>query len=209
MNAAIRSEDTASGILLAPTPASWYDVACVRWQELLVDHANCEKKAASTALSFIFTYPEDFELTDRLSRLAREELRHFEQVQKFMRTLRVPFIRMTPSRYAEGLRRVLRSHEPDRLLDLMLCGALIEARSCERFVGLAPRLTAPLGDFYAGLAVSEARHQGLYLKLAEQRARDIDWRGRLHQIAAAEAELITSADPQFRFHSGRPTDCPV
>jgi tRNA-(ms[2]io[6]A)-hydroxylase len=204
MNAVTRSDETAASILLAPTPASWYDVASQHWQELLVDHANCEKKAASTALSFIFTYPEDFELTDRLSRLAREELRHFEQVQKFMRTLRVPFVRMSPSRYAEGLRRVLRSHEPDRLIDLMLCGALIEARSCERFVGLAPRLAAPLGEFYAGLAVSEARHQGLYLRLAEQRAKGIDWRGRLHQIATAEAELITSADPQFRFHSGTP-----
>ena len=202
MSAAIRSHD--SDILLAPTPPSWYDVACERWQELIVDHANCEKKAASTALSFIFTYPEDFALTDRLSRLAREELRHFEQVQKLMLTLRVPFVRLSPSRYADGLRRVLRNHEPDRLVDLMLCGALIEARSCERFLGLAPRLASPLGEFYGGLALSEARHQGLYLKLAEQRAKDIDWRGRLHQIAAAEAELITRADPQFRFHSGMP-----
>ena len=179
-------------------------MACERWRELIVDHANCEKKAASTALSFIFTYPEDFALTDRLSRLAREELRHFEQVQKLMQALNVPFARLSPSRYADGLRRVLRNHEPNRLIDLMLCGALIEARSCERFLGLAPRLAAPLGEFYGGLAQSEARHQGLYLKLAEQRAKDIDWRGRLHQIAAAEAELITSPDPQFRFHSGKP-----
>jgi tRNA-(ms[2]io[6]A)-hydroxylase len=86
----------------------------------------------------------------------------------------------------------------------MLCGALIEARSCERFLGLAPRLTAPLGDFYGGLAQSEARHRSLYLKLAEQRANDIDWRTRLRQIGEIEAELITSPDPQFRFHSGSP-----
>ena len=204
MNAAIRTDETASGILLAPTPASWYDVAAERWRELLVDHANCEKKAASTALSFIFAYPEDVDLTDRLSRLAREELRHFEQVQKFMRALKVPFTRMTPSRYADSLRRVLRSNEPYRLVDLMLCGALIEARSCERFVGLAPRLAAPLGDFYAGLAVAEARHRGLYLRLAEQRAKDMDWRARLLELAAVEAELVTSPDPLFRFHSGLP-----
>ena len=204
MNAVTRSSESVAGILLAPTPPAWYDVACERWRELIVDHANCEKKAASTALSFIFTYPEDFALTDRLSRLAREELRHFEQVQKLMQALNVPFARLSPSRYADGLRRVLRNHEPNRLIDLMLCGALIEARSCERFLGLAPRLAAPLGEFYGGLAQSEARHQGLYLKLAEQRAKDIDWRGRLHQIAAAEAELITSPDPQFRFHSGKP-----
>ncbi|MET0498434.1 MAG: tRNA-(ms[2]io[6]A)-hydroxylase [Steroidobacteraceae bacterium] len=204
MNAVVRGSDHVANILLAPTSPSWYDVACERWQELMVDHANCEKKAASTALSFIFAYPEDVALTDRLSRLAREELRHFEQVQKLMQALKVPFVRMSPSRYADGLRRVLRTHEPNRLLDLMLCGALIEARSCERFLGLAPRLAAPLGDFYGALALSEARHQGLYLKLAEQRAKDIDWRERLQQIATVEAELITSADPQFRFHSGKP-----
>lgn len=204
MSAVAQEVFAGTQVLLAPTPERWYDVACERWRELLIDHANCEKKAASTALSFIFTYPEDTVLTDRLSRLAREELRHFEQVQKYMQTLQVPFSRLSPSRYADGLRRVLRAHEPNRLIDLMLCGALIEARSCERFLGLAPRLQAPLGDFYAGLAQSEARHQNLYLKLAEQRAKDIDWRARLRQIGEAEAELITSSDPQFRFHSGRP-----
>lgn len=203
MNAVMREESTVP-VLLASTPQRWYEVACERWQELLIDHANCEKKAASTALSFIFTYPEDFALTEKLSRLAREELRHFEQVQKFMQTLRVPFKRLSPSRYADGLRRALRAHEPNRRLDLMLCGALIEARSCERFLGLAPRLAAPLGDFYASLAQSEARHRGLYLKLAEQRANDIDWRARLRQIGEIEAELITAPDPQFRFHSGTP-----
>ncbi len=203
MNAVMREESTVT-VLLASTPQRWYEVACERWQELLIDHANCEKKAASTALSFIFTYPEDFALTEKLSRLAREELRHFEQVQKFMQTLRVPFKRLSPSRYADGLRRALRAHEPNRRLDLMLCGALIEARSCERFLGLAPRLAAPLGDFYASLAQSEARHRGLYLKLAEQRANDIDWRARLRQIGEIEAELITAPDPQFRFHSGTP-----
>jgi tRNA 2-(methylsulfanyl)-N6-isopentenyladenosine37 hydroxylase len=89
-------------------------------------------------------------------------------------------------------------------MDLLLCGALIEARSCERFEGLAPRLFEPLGAFYAGLAASEARHQSLYLRLVEQRAHGADWRRRLQELAAIEAELATSADPQFRFHSGEP-----
>jgi tRNA 2-(methylsulfanyl)-N6-isopentenyladenosine37 hydroxylase len=199
MNAESREQ-----VLRAATPTAWFDVAASRWRELLVDHANCEKKAASTALSLIFTYAEDLTLTDRLSRLAREELRHFEQVQKLMRELEVPFMRMSPSRYADGLRRAVRTREPGRLLDLLLCGALIEARSCERFVGLAPRLQDSLAKFYAGLAESEARHQSLYLKLAEQRAGDLDWRQRLRELGDIEAELITSNDPQFRFHSGRP-----
>ena len=193
-----------AGILLAATPGRWFDVACERWRELLVDHASCEKKAASTALSLIFSYPEDFDLTDRLSRLAREELRHFEQVQRMMRALDVSFMKMTPSRYADGLRRALRTRESGRLLDLLLSAALIEARSCERFERLAPRLHTPLADFYSGLAVSESRHQGLYLRLAEQRAAGSDWRTRLHELAEIEAELATSRDTQFRFHSGEP-----
>ena len=134
--------------LLAPTPASWGDAAIERWRELLVDHANCEKKAASSALALIFAYPEDRELTSALSRLAREELRHFEQVQGMMESLGVPFVRQQPGRYAAGLRAALRTTEPARKLDLMLSGALIEARSCERFALLGPRLPAPLGDFY-------------------------------------------------------------
>ena len=203
-SSAERRGASPSTILLAPTPQRWFDVAAERWRELLVDHANCEKKAASTALSLIFAYPEDMALTDKLSRLAREELRHFEQVQKLMQELHVPFVRMQPSRYAEGLRSAIHRSEPARLLDLLLCGALIEARSCERFEGLAPKLTDPLRGFYSGLAVSEARHQNLYLRLAEQRAGAIDWRTRLQQLAAIEADLVTSPDEQFRFHSGLP-----
>ncbi|MGH8175966.1 MAG: tRNA-(ms[2]io[6]A)-hydroxylase [Steroidobacter sp.] len=193
------------GALLALTPDSWFDLACERWRELLVDHANCEKKAASTALSLIFAYAVDMPLADRLSRLAREELRHFEQVQKLMQQLNVPFMRLAPSRYAEGLRRAVRRDEPRRLIDLLLCGALIEARSCERFEGLAPRLPAPLSGFYAALALAECRHQSLYLRLTEQRAQGDGWRDRLRELALIEAELATSPDPQFRFHSGAPS----
>ena len=202
---AVLAEHIRPSVLLAPTPTRWYEVAVERWRELLVDHANCEKKAASTALSLIFTYSADMQLTDRLSRLAREELRHFEQVQKYMRELDVPFARLSPSRYGEGLRRVIHKHEPRRLVDLLLLGALIEARSCERFIGLSSRLSAPLADFYGGLAHSEARHQGLYLRLVETRAEEMDWRKRLQEIAEVEAELATSPDPQFRFHSGLPS----
>jgi len=191
-------------VLLAPTPQRWFEVASERWRELLVDHANCEKKAASTALSLIFAYPDDLQLTDRLSRLAREELRHFEQVQKMMQELSVPFVRQSPARYAEGLRATTRRSDPGRLIDLLLCGALIEARSHERFVGLAPRLQDPLGDFYNGLAASEARHYGVYLRLAEHRSGQQDWRARLKHLAEVEAELATSPDPQLRFHSGLP-----
>jgi tRNA-(ms[2]io[6]A)-hydroxylase len=194
-------------ILAAATPAAWVDAASQRWRELLIDHANCEKKAASSALALIFAYPEDAELCAALSRLAREELRHFEQVSQIMRRLQVRFERQRPGRYAAGLRAALRSHEPLRKLDLLLAGALIEARSCERFGLLAPRLPAPLGDFYARLQHSEARHFELYLQLARSACAAHaaeSWRARLAALAAVEAELITACDPQLRFHSGAP-----
>jgi hypothetical protein len=97
----------------------------------------------------MFSYPEDFELADRMSRLAREELRHFELVQQQLTALQVPFRRLSPSRYAEGLRKALRRTEHERRMDLLLLGALIEARSHERFIGLIPLLGEPLGPFYA------------------------------------------------------------
>jgi tRNA 2-(methylsulfanyl)-N6-isopentenyladenosine37 hydroxylase len=194
--------------LLAPTPERWFDVACERWRDLLTEHANCEKKAASTALSLIFTYSDDRPLAESMSRLAREELRHFEQVQRLMIQLRVPFQRMSPARYAEGLRKAVRREEPGRLIDLLVCGALIEARSCERFMRLAPRLQSPLKEFYETLCVSEARHHQLYLRLAEERSipnQGTEWRSALLRCAEIEAELVTSPDSQFRFHSGLPT----
>ena len=199
--------NTVETILLSPTPAAWVDHAVGHWQELLVDHANCEKKAASTALALMFAYPEDRKLAAALSRLAREELRHFEQVQRMMETLEVPYIRQKPGRYGAGLRATMRTSEPGRKLDLMLIGALIEARSAERFRLLAPRLQAPLADFYATLERSEARHFELYLNLAheldESQGR-AECERRLASIAAREAELATSPDEAFRFHSGSP-----
>jgi tRNA-(ms[2]io[6]A)-hydroxylase len=193
-------------ILLAPTPPGWVAAACERWQDLLVDHLACEKKAASTAVALLFAYPEDAPLTLALSRLAREELRHFEQVQALMLALKVPFARAPPGRYAAGLRAVSRTAEPDRKLDLLLTGALIEARSAERFALLTPHLAPPLDRFYAQLQRSEARHFELYLRLAIRAAQDTgrDWRARLAVLAGREAELATAPDGHFRFHSGPP-----
>ena len=193
--------------LLVPTPERWLEAASARWQELLLDHAYCEKKAASTALALIFAYPEFEQQNLALARVAREELRHFEQVTRMMGHLGVPFQRLQPGRYAAALRAVLATHEPRRRLDLLLTSALIEARSCERFARLASRLPAPLGDFYADLERAEARHTGLYLELATAAAKDakgMDWQARFAELAAIEAGLITSDDVQLRFHSGVP-----
>lgn len=193
-------------ILAVATPAEWFDRAPAQRDTLLVDHANCEKKAASTALGLMFTYADDDRLGLALSRLAREELRHYEQVVRLLRELRVKYARLSPSRYAGGLRKAVRPREPARKLDLLLCGALIEARSCERFAGLVPRLEPRVAEFYRGLEASEARHHRLYVDLAEQDSAGtgLDWRARLAELAAVEAELVTQPDPDFRFHSGRP-----
>src|SRR5690606_1939814 len=133
------------------------------------DHANCEKKAASTALSLMFAYPDDRKLAATLSRLAREALRHSEQVQRMMETLGVPVLRHKPARYASSLRAAIRSKDPGRKLDVLLVGARIEARSAERFRLLVPRLPEPLAELYATLERSEARHFELYLTLARER----------------------------------------
>jgi tRNA-(ms[2]io[6]A)-hydroxylase len=194
-------------ILAAPTNAAWVDSACEHWRALLVDHANSEKKAASSALAMIFAYPEDTALTGALSRLAREELRHFEQVSQMMRRLQVDYVRQRPGRYATGLRAALRQHEPVRKLDLMCSHALIEARSCERFQLLAARLPAPLAGFYDSLQHSEARHFELYVRLAQNAADAVDPAQaplRLAELAQVEAKLATRPDEQLRFHSGPP-----
>lgn len=196
-------------MLAAPTPATWVEAALRDWRTLLVDHANCEKKAASTALALLFAYPEDRALALALARLAREELRHFEQVQKLMQRLGVETTRLAPGRYAGGLRALLATEEPRRKLDLLLCGALIEARSCERFERLSPHLPEPLASFYADLARSERRHGDLYLDLARAAAAaaniaNAELDARLAALAVAEARLATDPDPVFRFHSGAP-----
>ena len=199
---------TIDEILLAATPASWVEHAAGHWRELLIDHANCEKKAASTALALMFAYPDDRELCAALSRVAREELRHFEQVVRLMDELDVPHVRQRPGRYGAGLRTAMRTSDPGRKLDLLIGGALIEARSCERFRLLAPKLVAPVSDFYASLAKSEARHFELYLDLAGKRAAPADhaaFEHRLQELAELEAELATAPDGTFRFHSGAPS----
>ena len=196
---------TDRSILKAPTPRSWVDAAVADLPTLLVDHANCEKKAASTAMALIFAYPEDRALSVALSRLAREELKHFEQVDRLMRKLDVPYQRMKPGRYASELRKLVRNHEPKRKLDLMVVHALIEARSCERFRLLAKRLPEQVRDLYEQLERSEARHFELYLDFAAREFDADEIAERLDVIATREAELATSADSDLRFHSGPPS----
>ncbi len=195
---------TEGSILRAATPRAWVDAALDDLPTLLVDHSNCEKKAASTALALIFAYPEDRPLNVALSRLAREELKHFEQVERLMKKLDVPHRRLQPGRYAAELRKLVRTHEPKRKLDLMIVHALIEARSCERFRLLAPELPVDVRDLYGQLERSEARHFEIYLDFAAREYGAEEITARLDVIAARETELATLPDGELRFHSGPP-----
>lgn len=190
--------------LACPTPRAWVDWALENPEILLVDHANCEKKAASTALNLMYRYVDHYKLLTKLSRLAREELRHFEQVIALMKKRGVDYPQLSAARYAGSLHKQVRSAEPGRLVDTLLIGAIIEARSCERFACIAPELDEELGQFYTSLLKSEARHFTDYLKLAEEVGSPQEVQSRLPELLARERELIESADTEFRFHSGVP-----
>ncbi|MBT0728714.1 tRNA isopentenyl-2-thiomethyl-A-37 hydroxylase MiaE [Rosenbergiella nectarea] len=144
------------------------------------------------------------ELVEKMMLLIKEELHHFYQVWEIMQQRGIAYQKMTASRYAKSLMREVITHEPMTLVDKLICGAYIEARSCERFAALAPYLDPELAKFYTSLLRSEARHYQDYLHLAQQIA-EFDISARVQAIGRAEAILITSPDPEFRFHSG----CPI
>lgn len=193
--------DELLAFLHCPTPDAWVDQALQHPEELLIDHANCEKKAASTALNLMFRYIDKPELLQKMSRLAREELRHFEQVIALMSKRGVAYRGLSASLYAQRLRQHVRTVEPGRLVDTLIVGAFIEARSCERFAKLAPHLDTELGDFYRSLLKSEARHYQDYLKLAKAYA-DGPIAERITFFAEVEAAAMVEDDQEFRFHSG-------
>lgn len=183
------------------TPDAWFLQAVRHLDLLLIDHANCEKKAAGNALSMMYRYVEHAPLLQRLSRLAREELRHFEQVHDLLGTLGIPYRTLTAARYAAGLRGQVAAHEPARLVDSLVVSAIVEARSCERFAGLVEVMPAPVAALYRGLLASEARHYRGYIDLA--RTLDADRVANvLPRLLEREAQLVTAEDTEFRFHSG-------
>lgn len=196
--------------LASRTRASWLAEALDHLPTVLVDHAHCEKKAASTAMNLIFRYVDQVDLVQALSPLAREELEHFEQVLERLAAHGVPFGRLEPSPYASRLHKAVRKAEPERLLDTLLCCALIEARSCERMKLLADGLQArsaeapqlgPLADFYRSLLASEARHFATYTDLAAVRFGREATARRLDELARHEALCLDEPSPEVRLHS--------
>ncbi|NNC64224.1 MAG: tRNA-(ms[2]io[6]A)-hydroxylase [Gammaproteobacteria bacterium] len=209
----------ALGFLRCRTPPSWVEAAVADLETLLVDHASLELRAAEQAQKLIRRYgasggpgslPDEdlrLKLLQKMSRLAREELRHFEQVVELLAQRGVAYEPLTASRYARSLHEQVRSSEPGRCIDTLIVGAVIEARSCERFFRLLARLEATepeLAGFYASLLRSESRHFEDYLALAQGVAgtNPIE---RIDRFLELDAELVTAPDTETRFHSGPPT----
>lgn len=188
--------------LASRTGEAWVREALLHLDEVLLDHAHCEKKAASTAVGLIFRYQDLPELMAPLSALAREELEHFERCLSLLAERGVAFRPLVPSPYAAGLREGARTEEPGKLLDTLLCCALIEARSCERMRILSERLDdAALRAFYKDLLASEARHHTTYVDLAERFFPRDEVRARLAELARHEAAVLARPAGMVRLHA--------
>ncbi|MBK2026458.1 tRNA-(ms[2]io[6]A)-hydroxylase [Francisella philomiragia] len=192
---------TIENFLLCETPEQWIQKALVNIELMLIDHAHCEMKAASSAMTYIYRHPDKYELLTRMSKIAREELVHFEQVMRIMKKRDIQYKAISASRYASQLIKAARTDKEGRFIDALIIGAYIEARSCERFAKVAPYLDSELQKFYNGLLESEKRHFTIYLHFAEKYS-STDIGKDIKRIGEIEKDLILSSDSEFRFHSG-------
>lgn len=188
--------------LQSATSRRWLDSVLENLPELLIDHAHCEKKAASTAMNLLFAYVDREELALEMAEIVVEELAHFRLVLELLRRRGIPFRRLKPSNYGGALADLVRRQEPQRAVDRLLIAGLIEARSCERFRILKEEVADDdLSEFYGGLFESEARHHATYVRLAGLFAPEKDVADRLQELGLAEAEIIAQGDPFPRMHS--------
>jgi tRNA 2-(methylsulfanyl)-N6-isopentenyladenosine37 hydroxylase len=188
--------------LHSPSPERWLHQVMANLDELLIDHAHCEKKAAGTAMNLLFAYVENAEVCRAMTEIVQEELSHFHLVLDLLQRRGVRFRRIRPSRYGDRLRTLVRKLEPERAVDRLLVAALIEARSCERFGILRDHLPdRDLSAFFGGLFESEARHHSTYVQLAKAFAPDETVRRRLDALAVEEARIIAEGDDVARVHS--------
>lgn len=190
--------------LTEATSPAWVKQALDHVEDLLIDHAHCEKKAASTAINLIFRYPNELVLLKPLSELAREELEHFELVLDKITQRGWTYRRFKPSAYAGKLISEVRKTEPFKMLDTLLCCALIEARSCERMKLLADAFIGhddDLADLYKGLLASEARHHSLYIDLAHHLFDKDEVKVRLQYLSEHESKILAAPQDELRMHS--------
>lgn len=189
--------------LAAATEPDWLPRALERIDEVLLDHAHCEKKAAGAAIKLLFAYPHHRFMQEPLAELAREELEHFQRILAVLDARGVRYQTIKPSPYGMALHAHVRRDEPDRLLDLLTISALIEARSCERFQLLARAVSDPdLATLYGSLLESEARHHGLFHRLAVRLVDSASADRRLAELAEIEAEIVSVPCDVVRLHAG-------
>jgi tRNA 2-(methylsulfanyl)-N6-isopentenyladenosine37 hydroxylase len=188
--------------LKSTTSPDWLASVETHLEDVLLDHAHCEKKAAGTAMNLIFAYVDRVELVKEMTTIVNEELDHFRQVIDLLESRGVRFRRLTPSSYGQRLNELIRKQEPGKAVDRLLVAGLIEARSCERFAILKDHLSdRSLAAFYASLFESEARHHSTYVQMAKLFAPDDAIHQRLEELATAEAQIIASSDDPPRMHS--------
>ena len=191
--------------LCSKTSTRWFPRVRKHLDEVLLDHAHCEKKAAGAAIKLLFSYPHHRFLQEPLAELAREELEHFQQVLGRLDRRGIRYETLKPSPYGMALHSNTRRDEPDRLVDVLLISALIEARSCERFqiLGEALREEDPeLAALYRSLLACEAKHHGVYVELAAELVERSELEARLEELARAEAEIISRPCEWVRLHAG-------
>ncbi len=188
--------------LKSRTESVWLQRAIANTAEILVDHAHCERKAAANALNLLAKYPEQPQFIAPMLALAREEMDHFEQVIALLDARGIAVSRQSPSGYQFGLFKLLRKGLPDKIIDTLLVAALIEARSCERFVLLSQRHPdEELRALYRDLLESEARHYGVFVRLAHTLADPAAVRARLDELALAECTILENLAPIARIHA--------
>jgi tRNA-(ms[2]io[6]A)-hydroxylase len=188
--------------LQSETSPAWLDQLDAGLDEILIDHAHCEKKAAGTAMNLIFAYVDNEPLCRELVGIVNEELEHFEMVLDQLSSRNIRFRRLKPSSYGRRLNDLVRKQEPQRAVDRLLVAGLIEARSCERFDLLRRHVKDPrLSEFYGSLFESEARHHSTYVRLARFYGDDQAVAQRLQELAREEAIIIATGDRFPRMHS--------
>ena len=188
--------------LRTPSNSRWLGQVDAHLDEILVDHAHCEKKAAGVAMNLLFSYVDHTNLARAMTEIVAEELEHFRLVLDLLDRRGIRFRKLSPSSYGPRLHELVRREEPGRAVDRLLVAGLIEARSCERFAVLGDHVAdAELRDFYRGLFESEARHHATYVRLAGDFAPEDEVRQRLQWLAAEEAAIIDRGDPVPRMHS--------
>ena len=188
--------------LQSASDARWLAQVDAHLDEILIDHAHCEKKAAGVAMNLLFSYVDHVPLARAMTEIVTEELAHFHLVLDLLDRRGIRFRKLSPSSYGQRLHAIVRKEEPARAVDRLLVAGLIEARSCERFAVLRDHVDdAELREFYGSLFESEARHHTTYVRLACELAPEETVRERLHWLAAQEAAIIAQGDLVARMHS--------